>query len=184
MAKYSHAFKLRVVNHYLSNGEGTQTIAKLFNISDSIVRKWIAIYKIHGKTGLRPCVTHQTYSVDFKLDVIKAVMDDGLSYSQVLAKFKLKETGMISTWLRRYREHGIEGLQPKPKGRSKIMSKSKPSKAKLSKSDRDKTSAELLEELAYLRAENAFLKKLRALRLEQQAQEQAQQQRLQGLSQD
>ena len=49
------------------------------------------------------------------------------------------------------------------------------------KADKDKTLEELLEELAYLRAENAFLKKLRALRLEQEAKEAAEQQHLQDL---
>lgn len=55
---------------------------------------------------------------------------------------------------------------------------------KPTQADRAKSSEELLEELAYLRAENAFLKKLRALILEQQAQEQAQQRKLQDLYQD
>ncbi|OTU37515.1 hypothetical protein CAT61_00535 [Acinetobacter baumannii] len=45
--------------------------------------------------------------------------------------------------------------------------------------DRDKTQEQLLEELAYLRAENAYLKKRRALIQKQKEQEQAEQQRLQ-----
>lgn len=64
------------------------------------------------------------------------------------------------------------------------MPKPKSLKIKPSKADQNKTPKELLEELAYLRAENAFLKKLRALRLEQEAQEQAEQQRSQDLYQD
>jgi len=64
------------------------------------------------------------------------------------------------------------------------MPKPKSVKTKSTKTDQDKTSKELLEELTYLRAENAFLKKLKALRLEQEAQEQAAQQSLQDLYQD
>lgn len=182
MAKYSQEFKRQVVHHYLSNSDGTKKTANLFNLSISVVRKWIAIHEIHGEGGLRPCVTNQAYSVNFKLDVIKAVMDDGLSYSQALVKFELKEIGMISTWLRLYQQQGIQGLQPKRRGRPKGMPQTL--KASLCKEDSDKSQAELLDELNYLRAENAFLKKLKALRLEQEAKAAAEQLRLQDSYQD
>ena len=48
------------------------------------------------------------------------------------------------------------------------------------KADKDKTQEELLEELAYLRTENAYLKKRKALIQKQKEQENAEQQRLQG----
>ena len=54
-------------------------------------------------------------------------------------------------------------------------------RAEPSQEDHDKTQEQLLEELAYLRAENVFLKKLRALKLEQEAKEAAEQQHLQDL---
>lgn len=53
------------------------------------------------------------------------------------------------------------------------MAKPKSEKIKPNKADQDKTQKELLEELEYLRTENAFLKKLRALRLEQEVKENA-----------
>lgn len=184
MAKYSHEFKLEVVNHYLSGNDGYKRTGRLFNLNESIVHKWASIYKTHGEVGLRPSVSYQVYSADFKLSVIEAIINNGLSYSEALVRFHLKEMGMISKWMRHYQEHGIDGLKPKPRGRSKIMPKPKITKSKLGLADKDKTNKELLEELAYLRAENAFLKKLRALRLEQEADDAAEQQRLQTLYQD
>lgn len=59
------------------------------------------------------------------------------------------------------------------------MPKPKMPKAKTIKADQDKTHEELLEELAYLRAEVAFLKKRRALIQKQKEQEKAEQQELQ-----
>ncbi|MDH0033127.1 helix-turn-helix domain-containing protein, partial [Acinetobacter sp. GD03873] len=117
---------------------------------------------------------------EIKLAVIESVQTDGLSAREAMIKFDLKSPSQVFNWLRQYREHGIDGLKPKPKGRTKLM----PKPIKLSKADQDKTQKELLEELAYLRAENAFLKKLKALRLEQEAKEAAEQQRLQDLYQD
>ncbi|RKG29384.1 hypothetical protein D7V21_17100 [Acinetobacter guerrae] len=64
------------------------------------------------------------------------------------------------------------------------MPKSQFPRIKMSQEDRNKTQEQLLEELAYLRAEVALLKKRRALRLEQEAREAAEQQRLQNLYQD
>ena len=78
----------------------------------------------------------------------------------------------------------IDGLKAKPKGRAKQMPKPQRTRTQYSQADRDKTQEQLLEELAYLRAEVALLKKRRALRLEQEAKEAAEQQRLQNLYQD
>lgn len=145
MAKYSHEFKLEVVNHYLSGSDGYKRIDRLFNLNKSIVHKWASIYKTHGEVGLRRSASNQVYSADFKLSVIEAIINNGLSYSEILVKFQLKETGMISKWMRQYQEHGIDGLRLKPRGRPKIISKPKITKSKLGLADKDKTSKELLE---------------------------------------
>ena len=64
------------------------------------------------------------------------------------------------------------------------MEEPKSDKIKLNKADQDKTPKELLEELEYLRAENALLKKLKALRLDQKVKESVEQQKLYDLYQD
>jgi transposase len=68
----------------------------------------------------------------------------------------------INSWQRAYEKEGIEGLNIKPKGRPPKMKP--PIKRKARKSSKPLTrEQELLEELEYLRAENALLKKLQAL---------------------
>lgn len=101
-----------------------------------------------------------------------------------MLKFNLKTHAQVLDWLHQYQQYGIDGLKPKPKGRPKQMLKPKIPQIKLSQEDRNKTQEQLLEELAYLRAEVALLKKRRALRLGQEAREAAEQQRLQSLYQD
>lgn len=64
------------------------------------------------------------------------------------------------------------------------MEEPKSDKIKLNKTDQDETPKELLEELEYLRAENALLKKLKALRLDQEVKESVEQQKLYDLYQD
>ncbi|OVZ90741.1 hypothetical protein CBW58_15120 [Yersinia frederiksenii] len=89
MSKYSLSFKLKVVQHYLSGPEGQRATAKRFGIDHSAVRKWSAVWKLHGVAGLT--TRHFTYSPAFKESVIR---DDVLADSQ---RFNIKLTG-FDTW--------------------------------------------------------------------------------------
>ena len=179
MAKYSQEFKLEVVHHYLSSHDGLKRTAKLYGIAHNIVKKWLLLYKEIGESELNPSSTYKRHSPDFKLKVLQSILNDGMSYSEALVEFKLNGPGMISHWLKQYKEHGIDGLNPKPKGQPKQMPKPQRPRPRTSQEDRNKTQEQLLEELAYLCAENAYLKKRRALIQKRKEQEQAEQQRLQ-----
>lgn len=181
MTKYSKDFKFKVVQYYLS-GYGFLTTGKHFDVDPSNVKKWVRHLEHYGIVGLEIKNTKARHSQDFKFHVIQSMLADGLSLQDAAQQFHIRQKETIRQWLLRYEEHGIDGLKPKPKGRSRPMPKQP--QVKPTQADRAKSSEELLEELAYLRAENAFLKKLRALILEQQAQEQAQQRKLQDLYQD
>jgi len=98
---------------------------------------------------------------------------EGMSFQEARRQLSLSDRSLLYRWLQQYQEHSIEGLKPKLKGRQKHMAKPKSNKIKPNKADQDKTQKELLEELEYLRTENAFLKKLRALKLEQEVKENA-----------
>ena len=81
---------------------------------------------------------------------------------------------MIADWVKRFRTAGPDALRQHKKGRKKTLDKSdkNPKTAPLEETSID-TSAEhvreLEDELLKLRIENAFLKELRRLRLEDEA---------------
>lgn len=179
MAKHSQEFKLKVVQTYLSNGGGYRKTGEQFNLCRSIVQKWVAVYHSMGEDGLSVKKSKNSYSIDFKLKVILSIINDGFSNREAAKHFQLREHYMISTWLRKYQAHGIDGLKPKPKGPPKQMPKPQITRTKYAQEDHDKTQEQLLEELAYLRAEVAYLKKWRALIQKQKEQEKAEQQWLQ-----
>ncbi|CDH31720.1 transposase (fragment) [Xenorhabdus bovienii str. Intermedium] len=79
-----------------------------------------------------------------------------------MKRFKLKDTGMISRWLALYRKGGIELLKPRKRSR-KACTRNAATQYKPESTKSAKSPPELLDELAYLRAENAYLKKLTAL---------------------
>ncbi|WP_180659150.1 transposase, partial [Acinetobacter bereziniae] len=87
--------------------------------------------------------------------------DERLSLSDTALRFGISSPSLISVWRKIYQTDGMLGLEPKSKGRAP-MSKNK-HKYIVDKPDHEKTTAELQHELLYLRAENAYLKKLDAL---------------------
>lgn len=86
------------------------------------------------------------YSYELKVSVIKDSMR-GMSSTELMEKYGIRNVTQIETWLRKYRAEGWEGLRQKKKGR------------------KPKTNDQT--ELEQLRMENDILKKIRDL-LEQE----------------
>lgn len=159
MAKYSDEFRLTVVQYYLA-GNGKIRTANRFSISESMVRNWVARYRLHGESGIKRRKHATKYSVEYKLEAIGLVTEQGMSQKAAAARLNLPACSILLQWLRRYRLNGIDGLKPKPKGRKPVKKQHPP---QTEKADHLKTKEELLAQLAYLKAEMAVLKKLDAL---------------------
>ena len=169
MAKYSEEFKLSVVQCYESGEQGYEAVAKRYGLDRATVRFWVKAYRHHGLSGLRKKFSH--YIAAFKLSVLHRMHQEELSACQVIVLFDIRGgTGVITDWKRRYHDQGLAGLQPKPRGRPKKMIDSKPPNPFPPLQEDTRSREELIKEVEYLRAEVAYLKKLRALR---QAKEQA-----------
>lgn len=158
MSKYSYEFKLEVVKYCINNHYGFKSAANLFNIPSKVaVQQWVRKYQEHGCTGLYKN-PKSSYSGKFKCNVVEYMHKNHLSLSETAIHFNLANHSIVSKWERIYYEKGPQALFEERRGRSKDMS-SRPEKEKISK-DNEKN---LLKELEYLRAENAYLKKLDAL---------------------
>ena len=158
MAKYDFAFKLTVVKAYLNGEGGFKYLANRFNVpAKSTIEKWVKIYRAFGKEGLERKWKKKTYTVQFKLDALNYKISTDKSFQDVATRFGMSEPSLLANWYRAWTKYGVEGLS-RPKGRPS-MSKRKSNKPK-KKLTREQ---ELEEEIELLRAENAYLKKLRAL---------------------
>ena len=89
--------------------------------------------------------------------VVEAMMRDKLSYKETARQFDISCDKRVADWERIYLIEGPEGLYIERRGR---RSKGRPQH--LSK----EVEEDLLKEVQRLRAENAYLKKLQALVLE------------------
>ena len=115
--------------------------------------------------------TEFNYSAEFKIRVILDMLDNGLNIHEVVRKYwnvtkKIdvdKYRSSVRTWLRIYKEKGTSGFMPKtPPHKSKDFSVPPPKKSK------EYDLPAILAENEYLRMENAYLKKLRALILKEE----------------
>ena len=156
--RYDEWFKLQVAQQCLRDGTSLREVARQHGLDHSLVRTWRDSYRQHGVVGLRKKYTHR--SAAFKLQVLETMWRDGLSRRQAGALFDIRECGAIGRWERQYHSGGLTALEPKRKGR-RPMTKKPPSPPP--PPDAERSQEELPKELAYLRAENAYLKKLDAL---------------------
>lgn len=155
--KHGAAFKLQLIQEHL-RGEGTDSLAKKWGLSTSLVRRWVDHYSSSGNRGLLRQPNH-CYSPEFKFSVVRSYREEGLSLRDCRLKYDLSSDSIILSWVKRYELSGLEGFMPKQRGRPQIMKKDIPPK-----NPKPLTRLEELEkENVYLRAENELLKKLEAL---------------------
>ncbi len=174
MAKYSFEFKKQLVSEYLSGRIGGDSLARKYGINRSQLWRWINAYKEFGDEGLMRSRQHVKYSFEKKLSVVEFYLSNEVSYQELAIQEGITNPSMIARWVSSFRIAGPDALRPHKKGRKKTLDKSKiNNKSQEVEEKTIDTSAEhvkeLEDELLKLRIENAFLKELRRLRLEDEA---------------
>lgn len=165
--RYPFHIRLEAVQHYMTGQSSIKETARLFSVGRTPLTRWIRAYRRQGKAGLedRPA---RTYTSAFRLRVIRYVAEHGCSYAEASARFAIPNESLILDWTRRYRKGGAQALNTAKSGPAMSQKKFIPDSRPLS----EMTPSELLRALEYLRAENAYLKKLKALREEKTLREQ------------
>ena len=156
--KHSLEFKLAIVNQVLKRDRSMVEISRENALERRMLGQWLQFYERFGEAGLKPQST--IYSLENKLEVIRYFMGNKVSLRAACLQFNIRATSVLSNWLRIYASDGAEGLSEERRGVKRLM------KPKISKkaAEKDLTEHEqVLEENKRLRAEVAFLKKLRAL---------------------
>jgi|Deesub1362B_J571_1020462.scaffolds.fasta_scaffold17885_2 transposase len=158
MAKYGEKFKLSVVQDYETGEESYRAVARRRDLDHATVRKWVESYRQHGPQGL--CKKRSRYSAQFKLAVLQRMRHKELSARQAVVLFDIRGgTGVISAWLRRYHQGGLDALKPKPREMTTL--ESKPPRLQPPQGDDTRDLEALRKENEYLRAEVAYLKNWR-----------------------
>lgn len=168
--KYSYEFKKKVVMDYINGKGGYKSLCKENGIpSQTILRDWISAYKEFGNKGLMRSREKKNYSFEFKMHVVELYLTTEVSYRELALSLDINNPPMIAKWVTDYRAVGPDALRPKRKGRKPKVSK--PKKI-IPNTEKEKAESEYLKQLEdenlRLRIENAYLKELRRLRLEEE----------------
>ena len=129
--KFSIADRERAVLLVLQEGYSYCCVARMLSTSDRLVSRWVSSYKLYGISGLS-LKNHMRYSGDFKLSLLKDMLDNHLSLQQASAKYRINDS-LISGWRRKYEQYGESSLYeirqrgrpPKMKKQKKILHQSK-----------------------------------------------------------
>ena len=176
MAKYSYEFKKEVVQEYLDGKGGYRLLAKKFGIpSMSKVKLWVDNYLALGDEGLMRSRKNQSFTFEYKLHVVELYLTSEVSYRELALQEGIHNPTQIVKWVNDFRIAGPDALRPKKKGRKKSLESSnklfrKTESAEIVSVDTTAEHVKQLEdELLKLKIENAYLKELRRLRLEEEA---------------
>ena len=175
MAKYSLELKLKIVQDYLKGSGGYGYLAVKYGINDKgQVKKWINAYEKLGVDGLKRSRKRTKYSFEYKLHVVELYLSNEVSYQELALQEGINNPAILVKWVNDFRIAGPDALRPRKKGRKKALnSKDNIKRTTSNETVSVDTSAERLkqleDELLKLRIENAFLKELRRLRLEEEA---------------
>lgn len=176
MAKYSTEFKKKIVAEYLKGNIGYRSLAKKYNIPGTRqIEIWVATFQRLGTEGISRSRQKKSYSFQFKLHAVELYLSTDVSYKDLALQLKINNPPLLAQWVQRFRAVGVDGLKPNRKGRRpKVPDKPIVVTPTQSKGIQDERLKQLEEENLKLRIEVAYLKELRRLRLEQEAQKREQ----------
>ena len=118
--------------------------------------------------------SQKIYSFKEKLSVVESYLTNEISYQELAIQVGINNPSMIARWVNEFRIAGPDALRSHKKGRKRTLNKSQTKKTdpQVQQPMVDisvEHVQELEDELLKLRIENAFLKELRRLRLEDEA---------------
>lgn len=164
MRTFDVKFKRKVVREYLSGKGGYKILAAKFGIANSMVRKWVGAYQYHGNAGLDR--QRGRYTSEFKLEVLQRLAAENLSYRELAAIYNIGNPHSITIWQQQQQQQHERGELRSPQCISLLdhsVSTKKKTSLRPPVSEQTEQQESLLRENQQLRAEVAYLKKVRAL---------------------
>lgn len=110
------------------------------------------------------------FTPEFKVQVVETLIKEELTFAEAARRFHIYEKKEISKWYRLYKTSGKDALLTQKVKKKGIKLGTKRNNIRPPRRPKELTKDER-RELEYLRAENAYLKKLEALTQKQERQD-------------
>lgn len=130
-----------------------RSVATTLGVPRGPIRRLYQRWRIHGPGALVAKQAKKTYSFEFKVEAVRRFLA-GEPKTELASELELSSPKQLETWARTYRDQGEDALRPKQRGR--------PPKTAVPAEETELE--QLRRENEFLRAQNAYLGKLRALR--------------------
>ena len=157
MTKYSIEVKQELIELIEKKNHSIIGAARELGVSSSVAKRWVQMFRNNGYEGLSK--KKGTYSGKYKVGVVEYMHKNHFSISEASARFGIPSASTLLKWERIYYEEGVEGLMNEKRGRPRKDTNKKTTLPKMNKSVEE----DLISQVQWLKAENAYLKKYNAL---------------------
>ena len=124
-------------------------ISRFYGLDPKEVVVWSALYRTYGEEVFN---TRQDFSQDLREHIVRDRLNNGMSLTEICVKYKILHRSALRNWIRLYKTKQMVRVR-----------KSRKTSSVPDAADAKDRIRELEEELLFVKAENAYLKKLRAL---------------------
>jgi transposase-like protein len=142
---------------WFEKGIADAATARVMGVAQSPVRELYLRWRIHGRGALVARRTKQVYPFELKLALVERFIA-GEKAQDLAAEAGLSSSGLLKNWAAAYRRDGADALRSKPRGGPGALGSPPAAESELER---------LRRENELLRAEVAYLGKLRALRAQE-----------------
>lgn len=104
MSKSPHTpeFRAMVSQEYLDDIGSYRFLAERYNIGTRTLREWVAKFRIHGIDAFITQTGNTSYSSDFKIMCVEAVLSGKGSVNDIVAKYNISSEYVLRNWIKLY----------------------------------------------------------------------------------
>ena len=148
---YSPTVALNICQGIERGERSGASYGRLYGIDVKEISLWLTLYRFYGASvfDMEP-----TYSHEEQMKIAADKVKNGLTLAQTCVKYKILHRSSLRNWIRQYKACRVEPMSAKNKKKKTVSSAPDEATTHIRK---------LEQELHYVKAENAYLKKLQAL---------------------
>lgn len=116
MAKSPHTpeFRAMVSQEYLDGLGSYDFLASKYQIGSKTIKQWVAKYRLYGLLAFQNKKGNTSYSSDFKITCVEAVLSGAGSVDDIVAKYNISSRQVLRNWISMYNANReLKDYEPK-----------------------------------------------------------------------